>query len=158
VGLSDNKVIVWVLNPHKEPITLHHKSIITQAQRVNAVCVVATDASGCPQTNIPKTLEKQQILWKMAQQSQGTLSEDETIAFFELLLKFADIFACSDDVLGCTSILQHSINTEASPPISRQPVRPNKKQKVGQLLEQMLKKDVIQPSSGPWAAPIVLVQ
>jgi len=157
---SDNKVIVQVLNAQKHPITLHRKSTIAQIQLINAVCVAATDTPGCPQANTPVTPEKQQFLWQMALQSQGTLSEDETSVFFELLLKFADIFACSDDALGRTSILQHSINTEASPPI-RQPVRrvpPNKKQEVGQLLEQMLKKDVIQPSSSPWAAPIVLVQ
>ena len=55
---SDNKVIVWVLNPHKQPITLHHKFTIARLQLINAVCAAATDTPGCSQTNTPATLER----------------------------------------------------------------------------------------------------
>ena len=69
-------------------------------------------------------------------------------------------FAGPDDSLGNTSLLKHTIDTGTAPPI-RQPVRrifPSKRQEVSQLLESMLKKDVIQQSSSPWASPIILVQ
>ena len=95
----------------------------------------------------------------MVQQSQGNLSESEMIDFFQLLLHFADIFAGPDDHLGRTSMLQHTIDTGSASPI-RQAARripPAKKQEVSQLLKDMLKKDVIQQSCSPWAAPIVLV-
>ena len=76
------------------------------------------------------------------------------------MLSFEDIFAGPDDSLGRTSLLKHTIDTGTAPPI-RQPVRrisPSKRQEVSQLLESMLKKDVIQQSSSPWASLIVLVQ
>ena len=61
---------------------------------------------------------------------------------------------------GRTTKLQHSINTGPAPPI-RQAVRrlpPPRRKEVQELLTSMLKSEVVQPSSSPWASPIVLVK
>ena len=68
--------------------------------------------------------------------------------------------SCSDDELGYTGKLKHSINTGDHPPI-RQPARrvpPFRRKEVQKLLQNMERRDVIQPSSSPWASPVVLVQ
>ena len=132
VSLSDSKVIVRVLNPQKQPVTLHRNATIARIHSLDTACVAATDTLGSPKATTPVTSEKRNFLWEMAQQSQGNLSEDETGAFFQLLLSFADIFASSNDSLGRTAILKHTINTGTAPPI-RQPVQripPTKKQEV----------------------------
>ena len=155
-----NEVIIRVLNPQGEPVTLHRNAAIAELHPLDTACIAATDTSSCSKTAAPVTPEKQHQLWEMAQQSQGNLSESEMIDFFQLLLHFADTFAGPDDPLGRTSMLQHTIDTGSASPI-RQAVRcvpPAKKQEVSQLLKDMLKKDVIQPSCSPRAAPIVLVQ
>ena len=57
-------------------------------------------------------------------------------------------------------MVKHSIVTGDNPPI-KQPSRrvpPTKREHVRQLVLDMLKKDVVQPSSSPWASPIVVVQ
>ena len=79
--------------------------------------------------------------------------------FFRLLLSYADVFAVSTTDLGYTDKLQHSIHTGNAPP-TRQPVRrfsPHRRDEVRTLLNEMLEKEVIEPSTSPWASPIVLI-
>ena len=68
--------------------------------------------------------------------------------------------ACSTSDLGKTSKLQHRIPT-GDTYLTRQPVRrvpPHQREAVQQLPNQMLDGGVIEPSTSPWASPIVLVQ
>lgn len=159
VSPTDNTVIVHVLNPRKEPIKLYRNAKIAVLQDVTTTCVAATHG-GNQTGEAPLINAGKDLLYEIAQRSQTNLSECEKSEFLQLLLTFEDIFAGPDDTPGRTSLLTHTIDTGTASPI-RQSVRripPAKKQEVNQLLETMLKKDVIQPSCSPWAAPIVLVQ
>ena len=77
-----------------------------------------------------------------------------------MLLSFADVFALDDKQLGRTDKLKYSINTKETHPFHQQPRRlpPFRKEEVHQLLDDMLLRDIIQPSTSPWASPIVLVK
>jgi len=69
---------------------------------------------------------------------------------------YSDIFAD----FGRTGKIKHKIDTGGAAPI-RQPVRcvpPFRREETKKLLDDMLKKDVVQRSSSPWASPIVLAQ
>ena len=80
--------------------------------------------------------------------------------FFHLLLTYADVFAVSTTDLGRTDKLQHSIHTGNAPP-TRQSVRhisPHRRDEVRTLLNEMLEKEVVEPSTSPWASPIVRVK
>eukprot|EP00731_Ephydatia_muelleri_P023001 Em0015g584a len=105
--------------------------------------------------------EKQKILKQLLDASGSTLlTEDQKEAFKSLVLQYADIFFCREDNLGRTSKLCHSIDTGSAPPI-RQHVRripPAQRTLVKDLLDDMLHKDIIQPSQSPWASPIVLAR
>ena len=90
---------------------------------------------------------------KNGTRDDGRLSASEELRdqFYLLLLANADVFS-NDDHPGRTNLVKHHIDTGSSPPI-RQPVRrvaPHKR-------EDMLDRKIIQPSSSPWASPIVLV-
>ena len=65
-----------------------------------------------------------------------------------------------DNGLGRTDILRHSIDTGNASPIRQQVRRTSlpAKEKVRELLKNMMQKKVISPSKSPWALPIVLVQ
>lgn len=88
------------------------------------------------------------------------LSQSEQQQFFQLLLRYADIFATTELELSRTDKMQHRIFTgEAA--LIRQAARrlpPHRREEVQHLLQGMLEKDVIRPSNSPWAAPIVLVK
>jgi len=144
VSPTSNSVIVRVLNPQKEPIILYQNTKIAVIQELQDIYVAATHKG----ETTPVEPEKGQMLWEIVQTCQADLSETEKSEFYQFLLEFEDIFADHDGCLGRTSLLKHSINTGTAPPI-RQPVRrlsPSKQQEVNQLLDTMLKKDVIQPS------------
>ena len=63
-----------------------------------------------------------------------------------------------NDGLGWTGCVEHTIDTGIYPPIG-QPYRhipAGRGEQAHQLIEDMLMKDVIKPSSSPWASPVVL--
>ena len=77
-----------------------------------------------------------------------------------LLKAYSDVFALDSSELGTSSIMQHSINTGDHFPI-RQPLRRmpfTLRPQVDKLVQEMLTQGIIQPSSSPWASPVVLVK
>ena len=69
------------------------------------------------------------------------------------------MFALDDTELGCTDILQHTIDTGGHPPIRQQPYRTPvvRRQKLNEMVDAMQEQGIVRPSSSPWASPVVLV-
>ena len=69
------------------------------------------------------------------------------------------MFALNDSELGCTSLVQHSIETGTQPPIRQQPYRTPvvRRQRMNGMVQNMQEQGIVQPSSSPWASPVVLV-
>lgn len=67
--------------------------------------------------------------------------------------------AVCTDVLGCTEVLAHKIYLSHDLPIKQKPYRvsPAKLQVIKEQVDDMLKRNIIEPSSSPYAAPVVLV-
>uniref|UniRef100_A0A6G5ABG0 Putative tick transposon n=1 Tax=Rhipicephalus microplus TaxID=6941 RepID=A0A6G5ABG0_RHIMP len=77
-----------------------------------------------------------------------------------LLREFAECFSLSSKVRR-TPIAKHRIIVDESVrPIHQHPYRvsPREREAIGNQVKEMLKDDVIQPSSSPWASPVVLVK
>ena len=148
---------VAILNVLDEPITLYAGSVVATMSPINLPTEVApVGRQGAKDVSD----EKQQVLWQLVQESGAELSPGEKQIFYELLHTHADVLASSTADLGRTSKLQHKIDTGNSPPI-RQAVRrlsPHRREEVKQLLSEMLARGVIEPSSSPWASPVVLVR
>ena len=76
-----------------------------------------------------------------------------------LFQEYEDIFSQGEDDLGCTPLLQHTIETEGSPlrqPYSRQ--NPAVRREEMAQVQQMLSTGVIRHSDSPWASPVVMVK
>ena len=71
----------------------------------------------------------------------------------------SDIFAVDESELGYTTVVKHSVDTGDPPPIKQSPRRTPfvHREKIAQLVTEMLKQQVIKPSSSEWASPVVLV-
>ena len=99
-------------------------------------------------------------MWQLVENSREVLDSQQQRQLYQLLLGFADVFAFDDTDLGRTKKLHHTISTENCQPIRqaarRMPVY--HKEEVRKLIEDMLKRDVIQPSKSPWASSIVIVR
>ena len=90
----------------------------------------------------------------------ATLNPKQKLAVTGLIKDFRDVFSTSSKDVGRTKVTQHRIDTGSHLPIKQHPRRlPYAKQEeVGNLLREMQENNVIEPSSSPWASPIVLVK
>ena len=77
----------------------------------------------------------------------------------DLFKEFSDVFSQEEDDLGCTPLLEHTIEMHG-PPL-RQPYRrqnPAVRREEMAQVQQMLASDIIRPSNSPWASPVVMVK
>ncbi|GFQ97026.1 retrovirus-related Pol polyprotein from transposon 412 [Trichonephila clavata] len=74
-----------------------------------------------------------------------------------LIDEYEELFSCTSGDLGRTKLAQHRIETGNHSPIKQNPRRLPiaKTTEVKDLLRDMQERDVIEPSSSPWASPIV---
>ena len=90
----------------------------------------------------------------------ASLQVQDRDKLFQFLLAHHDIFAIDEGDRGETDLVQMTIDTgEAQPkrvPPRRTPMAA--KQEIATQLQKMQDQGVIQPSSSPWASPVVLVR
>ncbi|GFS96612.1 hypothetical protein TNCV_3943991 [Trichonephila clavipes] len=74
--------------------------------------------------------------------------------------EFQGLFSRTSEDFGRTRLTKHRIDTGEDPPIKQHLRRLSfaKQEEVHELIKDMKDNDVIEPSSSPWASPIVLVK
>jgi hypothetical protein len=74
----------------------------------------------------------------------------------QILTKHADVFS---DAPGLCTLIHHAIDTGTNPPILCQAYREPHRLKpvIKEIVNDMLKNDLIRPSKSPWAFPVVIV-
>ena len=89
----------------------------------------------------------------------GQVSEDNLTELREMVRRHRKVFAMSSKELGRTSVMEHKIDTGGAHPIF-QPARRlawSARATARDLVDDMMSKGVVEDSSSPWSAPIVLV-
>ena len=149
-------VPVRLINTDLIPETLYRGTKLANAETVeerNVNVVGNVDATTSSNTSVPVYTDNINQLPDDVSQTQ----QDKLLALLSL---YSDVIASGPNDLGHTQVLSHHIDTGDAPPI-RQATRrvpvPSR-EKVEQLLEDMLSKKIISPSKSPWASPVVLVQ
>ena len=76
-----------------------------------------------------------------------------------LLMEYAHIFSHSSTDLGLTDMVHHQISTGTADPIRQPPQRLPwvQRDEAAKAIEAMEKQGLIEPSTSPWASPIVIV-
>ena len=87
-------------------------------------------------------------------------SETERQQLLECLLGKSEVFALSDEELGETDVVEHSIDTSTAKPVKEPPRRlPYALRKqLEEELDKLLEINCIEPASSPYASPLVLVR
>ena len=141
---SDSEVWIAVHNHCPEPLWLH------SGQNIGVLEVVTiADAKSLPTR--PGTVRQPPIPEHLSPLQQQQLSSH--------FKEFSDVLSQGEDGLGCTPLLEHTIETQG-PPL-RQPYRRQNsavRREVMAQVQQMLARDVIRPSNSPWASPVVMVK
>lgn len=86
---------------------------------------------------------------------EAGLVREEKTELLRLLESYNSLF---DGHLGRTSLAEHVIVTGDAKPVNLPPYRtsPMKKQIIEDQVQKMLQEGIIEPASGPWAAPVVI--
>ena len=99
-------------------------------------------------------------LQELSEVSCDGLNVEQRQQVEDLLKAYADVFAASDCDLGHTSLMQHNIETGDSRPVKVPPRRIpiHKRQAAEEMVDQMAKQGLIEPSQSPWSSALVLVR
>lgn len=92
--------------------------------------------------------------------TSSTLDGPQLTQLTALIAEYRDIFALKPEELGRTGLVQHRINTGDHPPVRQRPYRVSDTQRgiIEEHVDDMLNRGIIQPSTSPWASPIILVK
>ena len=151
-------VPVRLMNPRTEAVT------IAKGSKIATMEALPEQIDDMPVASVQEgpqgILEaKREILHDIVENVDG-LNPQEREQLYAVLLEFADVFAEGPVDFGRTGKIKHEIDTGNSAPI-RQHVRrvpPTRRDEVQTLLDEMLQKKVVQPSTSPWASPVVLIR
>jgi hypothetical protein len=84
---------------------------------------------------------------------------EQILTLAKLLKKYGKVFVQNDTNLKQCPLVQHVVDTGDCRPINQPPYRTNleTKQIVDEIIKKHLSNRFIEPSSSPWASPVVLV-
>jgi len=153
-------VPVRLMNTSNLDIQLH------AGQKVGLFCPLVETYTDCKMSAAPRldsmniscsTSDNAALASLLEAHINPSLNDQDRYALLQTLLQYADVF---EDSLGHTDVIQHRIDTGSSSPIRQYPRRlPYAfRSETKAQVEGMLEQGVIQPSSSPWASPIVLVK
>ena len=151
---SEDCVPVRVLNLNHTPVTLKKGTTVGRCSQVSAVVKPINNRETPKEKDLPVQLRE------LLDRSSEYLAPYQRTAVTKLLRENQDVFSCGQHDLGRTTIVQHRIDTGQAQPIKQTPRRIPlaKHAEVDELLDEMLRHDVIEPSTSPWASPVVLVK
>ena len=141
---SGSEVWVAIHNHRPEPLRLHTGQTVGTLEVVAVADSLPPPAASGPHRPPPVPAH---------------LSPTQQQQLKALFQEFSNIISQGEDDLGCTPLLQHTIDTEGPPlhqPYRRQ--NPVVRQEEMAQVQQMLSSGVIRPSNSEWASPVVMVK
>ena len=155
VKIADDQTVPFrLINPTSRPVTLRKGATLGTFSEADGDPDLYPVGTPAPNQPIPNRLDSVPV-----DLSTSVLTPEEQARLRCLLNEYRDIFAVQPGELGRTNIVQHHIETGNHPPIRSRPYRVPHAQRevIDKHIDDMLHRNVIQPSASPWASPVVLV-
>eukprot|EP00731_Ephydatia_muelleri_P035359 Em0116g11a len=161
-SISRNKngvTMIQIMNPNPTAIRVLKGEKVGKFHSVDESKCVCVLSGSSPEVGSRSQESLESIITSLVCDAED-LSSEERKQLKELLHRFSDVISLSDSDIGRTEMIQHHINTENAKPVKQAPRRLpfHHLKEVKKLVESMLDNNVIEPSNGPWASPIVLVK
>lgn len=156
VRFSHGSAFLTAVNQTTEPRLLPRGSSVTCAVDTQPNAVVALSPVRPESTSSPPTASSTTL--------SATISPDLTAAqshaLLALLEKHRSLFDVNSPALGMTAAATHRIHTDGSRIVHRRPYRVSHREReiIEENVSDMLRRNIIRPSSSPWSSPVVLVQ
>ena len=153
---KDNSIPIRIANTSALSVTLFKGMNVARAELIEDTSINAITENKCDEAVQGQDQNKVELQGSLP----GELTESQKERFVALLSQYSDVLAASSDDLGRTNILSHKIDTGNASPIRQQArqIPLPQREKVQELLQDMMQKRVISPSKSPWASPVVLVK
>ena len=170
--LSDTNMVVAIANVTKEKILIQEHEKLASLEIIDATSIISIDNHN---PNFLNTLEadkisssetRQECINRLNQQipkldvNFTPFCDQEVQQIVNTLTKYVDVFDDGKSKYGAAKDVQHVINTGHAKPISQPPhrVSPIERKVIREMTDDMLERGAIQPSTSPWASPVVLVK
>ena len=149
---KDRENYIRILNPTKSNITLYSKQKVAVLSEAPTNCVVSS-------VNLPDE-DVQPSLDKFLAEDLQKLNNEERQAAEKLLEQYSHVFARDKWDLGRCGLhkLQIKLKEDAQPSgVPYRAINPTKRKALKEFVNNLLTKDLIEPTHSEWAAPTVLV-
>ena len=159
---EDGTIPIRIINPSSQPVKIYRRTRFGDFEEVDpSIATFELNSLGCPDAPPSPTVDSSHRDYSdLPDFSDSVLSDGDKVKFENLFQKYRDVFAFSDDQLGRTSLVQHTIDTGDAMPVKQRPYRttPENKQEINRQVDDMLQRGIIQKSVSPWSSPVVLVK
>lgn len=148
------------MNVSSQSQTIFKNTVVGMTFPVKEIIMPETEGS----VNHVMPVEREEVLPEHLQElfdrTRPELSAEQTAQVKNILIKFSSIFSRNKDDFGRTSLIKHHINTEGEKPTKQPPRRlpHHAAEYVDKEVQNMVDKGIVEPSSSPWAAGVVLVE
>ena len=160
VNSHQSDIPVTFANLTDEPVTLRKGTTVALLSPVMAVedhnTKTLHGTTHAVSSNAPTSLPDH--LQPMLDNSK--LNEEQKFQLQALLLEYSTVFTNASGELGKTDLVKHRIDTAGAKPVKSAPYRHSKVERdiESAEIDKMLKQGIIEPSTSPWASPVVLVK
>ncbi len=162
IDTEDPSIPVRVLNPSDHATTIHKGctlAVLTPIRRTEPLSRPEEAGPDQLMTVSEADVKTPDYLQELIERSSEGFSARDKAKIRRLINEYSDIFVQSDMDLGMAHGVKHSIDVGQARPVRQRPRRlPHVKQEeADHQLKGMLGKGIVEPSTSPWASPIVLV-
>ena len=151
--------------PHDRQMTVHAKEASNGSKfdpnRFDRIAKTAeTHIDVHLQNDLKPTSQLEDDVQKILELSAPGVTGNDLNDLRALVQEFRDVFALTNDELGCTNVVEHRIETGESPPKKIPPRRAGlpKVEIIREEVNAMLDKGIIRPSQSLYSFPVVLVK
>ncbi len=146
-------ILVRLMNINDYPVTIKEGAYLSMCSSVSSVtrrvCSVQVSSE-----DVPKHLEG------FLKEACKELTEEQSKQIRMFVARYQDVFENASQPKGRTNVVRHRIDTGNARPIRQIPRRLPlaKRAEADQIIQDMERDRVIEPSSSPWCSPVVLVR